>query len=199
MMCSERQQRNHDGPSWNAGEHQNRPQQLKPADRFKPWRCQEFEILHIALTPADIAADELERVRRIVFIRPAFDRHDANFVASAPHQRRFDLIMGKDRPPERRAAHQHRQVASLVERLNPHNRVMPPIRPAVGRPPGLPHGVGAHAKPHAKLKDPRKCRMRGRSDDQALENANLRIGLHDADEIDDGLARHQAVGVKRQH
>ena len=44
-----------------------------------------------------------------------------------------------------------------------------------------------------------KALRRGRADDEALQDADARMRLHDAHEAQDRLARHQAVGVERQH
>ena len=100
---------------------------------------------------------------------------------------------------ERRGAGQDRQVALLVERLDAHDRVVAPERAAVADPPGLPHGVGAHAVAHAELEDAGEGALGGHADDQALQDADLGMGLHHAGEAHDLLARHQAVGIERQH
>ena len=58
--------------------------------------------------------------------------------------------------------------------------------------------VGAHAEPHAKLKHARE-RAEGRhADNQRLEDAELRIRLHDPHNAQYGLRRHEAVGIKRE-
>ena len=83
------------------------------------------------------------------------------------------------------------------ERRKPQHRVVAPIGPAIALPPGAADGVGAHAEPHAELKDARERAGRGKADDQPLQNAELGIGLHDADETQNGVGRHETVGVER--
>src|SRR5258708_11272734 len=91
---------------------------------------------------------------------------------------------------------QNRQGAMCDERLTSQCRVVAPIGPTITLPPGAADGVGAHAKPHAELKDPRKRAGRRKTDDQPLENAELGIRLHDADETEDGVGSHETVGVE---
>ena len=83
------------------------------------------------------------------------------------------------------------------ERREPQHRVVAPIGPAIALPPGAADGVGAHAKPHAELKDARERAGRGKAHDQPLENAEIGIGLHDANETENGFRRHETVGVER--
>ena len=123
----------------------------------------------------------------------------AHLVAGAAHQGGLDLVVGEHVAAERRFARQHRQVALLVERLDAHQRVVAPERPAVAHPPGLAHGVGAHAVAHAELEDARERAGRRHADHQALQDADLGVRLHHAHQAHDLVARHQAVGVERQH
>ena len=73
---------------------------------------------------------------------------------------------------------------------------MPPIGTAVGLPPGAPDGVRAHAEPHAELEQPRKGAGRGQSGHETLQDAEPRIGLHDANEPSDGSCGHQTVRIE---
>ncbi len=52
---------------------------------------------------------------------------------------------------------------------------------------------------HAELEDARKRAGGRHADHQALQNADLGMGLHHAHEAHDLVARHQAVGIERQH
>src|SRR5258708_1470376 len=92
---------------------------------------------------------------------------------------------------------QDRQGAMCDERLKSQYRVVAPIGPAIALPPGAADGVGAHAKPHAELKDAREGAGRRKAYDQSLKNAKLGIGLHDANESENGVRGHQTVGVER--
>ena len=76
------------------------------------------------------------------------------------------------------------------------HRVVAPIGSAIALPPGAADGVGAHAKPHAELKNARKRAGRGKAYDQPLQNAETGIGLHDAHQTQNGVRRHETVGVE---
>jgi hypothetical protein len=127
--------------------------------------------------------------RRWIFLpRAHLHRQNAAFVAGAAHERRLHLVVTEDVAAQRRSARQNRQMAILDKGLDAHHGVMAPERTAIAHPPGLPHGVAAHAVPHAELEDAREGRLRRHADNQALEDADLRIGLHHAHQLDDGLA-----------
>ena len=68
------------------------------------------------------------------------------------------------------------------ERRDAHDGVVAPIGSAIALPPRAADGVGAHAEPHAELEDAGKGAGRRHADDQALQDAEPRIDLHDAHE-----------------
>ena len=78
----------------------------------------------------------------------------------------------------------------------PDDGVVAPIGPAIALPPGAADGVGAHAEPHAELEDAREGAGRGQPDDEALQDAELRVGLHDAHQPQHRIRGHQAVGIE---
>ena len=98
---------------------------------------------------------------------------------------------------ERRCPGQERQPAVESERFDAHDRVMPPIGTAISKPPGASHGVRAHAMSHSELEKATKGTFGRHSNNEALQNPNFRVGLHDPDKFDDRLTRHQAIRVKR--
>ena len=75
-------------------------------------------------------------------------------------------------------------------------RVVAPIGPAIALPPGAADGVGAHAEPHAELEDARERAGRRHADHEALQDAEPRIGLHDAHQPQHRVGGHDAVGVE---
>src|ERR1035441_1621583 len=74
---------------------------------------------------------------------------------------------------------------------------MAPIGAAISLPPGAADGVRAHAEPHTELKEACEGAGRRQSDDQPLQDTEFGVRLHDADEAQDGVRRHEAVGVER--
>ena len=92
-------------------------------------------------------------VGRIFLPAEIFPRHHAHVVAGGAHQRRLDLVVTEDMPLLLAVSGQQRKLAMLDERFEPQDRVMSPIRAAIGLPPCASDRVGAHAKPHAELED----------------------------------------------
>src|SRR5215213_7518863 len=82
------------------------------------------------------------------------------------------------------------------ERRQADNGVVTPIGPAVALPPRAADRIGAHAEAHAELEDARKRVARWQAGDETLQDAELRIGLHDAHDANDALHSHQAVGIE---
>jgi hypothetical protein len=153
-------------------------------------------ILHVALAPAQIAADEFDQGGRILLEARAFLGQHAHPIAGAPHQHGFDLVMTEHMTFHQCAARQHRQFTMRHERRDAHDGVMAPIRPAITLPPCAADGVGAHPQAHPELEDAGKGAGRGHADDQALQDAEPRIDLHDAHELEQEIDRHDAVGVE---
>ncbi len=194
-----RQEGDHQRPGRNANEHQNRPQQLKPAHRIKARQVEQLQILHVALAPTHVAAGKLQHCRRVLLPAANLFGQHPHLVAGAAHQGRLHLIVRQDMATERRLAGQEGQVAFGIKRQHAHQRIVPPKGPAVAHPPGLTHGVGAHPVAHAELENAGKSARRGHADHEALQDANLRMRLHHAHQAHDLGARHQAVGIQRQH
>ena len=78
-----------------AEEHQHREHELVAADRLEPGHHQKMPVLHVALAPAQVAADEFEQRRRILLEAVALLRQHAHLVAGAPHQHRLDLVVAE--------------------------------------------------------------------------------------------------------
>ena len=83
-------------PGRRADEHQDRQRQLVAADRLQAGKEQKPPILHVALAPAQVAADEFDQGRRILLPAQIFLRQHPYVVAGGAHQRRFDLIVAED-------------------------------------------------------------------------------------------------------
>ena len=76
------------------------------------------------------------------------------------------------------------------------NRVVPPIRTAITLPARRAQRVGAHAEPHAELKNAREGAGTRQAGHQRLQNADARLGLHDAHQAQHRRRRHHAVGIE---
>src|SRR6476620_8472296 len=82
------------------------------------------------------------------------------------------------------------------ERTEPKRCVVTPIGPAISLPPRTPDRVGAHAEPHAKLKNTCKGAGRRQANDESLQNPEFGIRLHDPDQQQRCLGGHKAVGIE---
>src|SRR5262249_50923203 len=143
----------HADPGRRADEHQDGEGELIAAYWFEAGHPHEMPVLHVALAPAQVAADEIRERWRVLLEARAFLRPRADRVAGLAHQHRLDLVVAEHMALDQRASAEHRQVAIGDEGRQPHDRVVPPIRTAIALPPGAADGVGAHAQPHAKLED----------------------------------------------
>ena len=99
-------------------------------------------------------------------------------IAGGAHQGRLDLIVAEDFSTQRPLSFQARQGAMIPKWLKTEDRVMAPIRSRIPLPPGAAGGVGAHPVAHAELEDPAEPAGGRHTDNQTLEDAELRIGLH---------------------
>src|SRR5207245_9554653 len=108
---------------------------------------------HVDLTPAQGTTPELQQCRWTFPPAEVFPRHHAHMIAGRAHQRRLDLVVTEDMPLLLAAPGQQRKLAVLYERFKPQDSVVSPIGAAIGLPPRASDRVGAHAEPHAELKD----------------------------------------------
>ena len=182
-------------PGRRADEHHNCECELIAAHRPKSVGAQEMPILHVALAPAQIATDEFDQSRRILLEARPFLRQHPHLVTRLAHEHGFDLIVAEHMALDR-AFLQHRQIAVRHERGKANDGIMPPVRSAIALPPGTADRVGAHAEPHAELKDTGKGARGWHTDHQRLQNAQPRIDLHDAHQFEHELHGHDAVGVE---
>ena len=180
----------HADPGRRSDEHQDRDDEIVTVHRLQIREAEERPVLHVALAPAQIAADELDQGRR-VFLPAGFFRQHPHAVTGAAHQHRLKLVVA-----ENVIIVQRRQLAMCDERPKPQHGVVPPIGTAIALPPGVADGVGAHAEPHAELEQARESAGRRQTDNESLQNAEIGVGLHDAHEPQDGVGGHEAVGVE---
>ena len=163
----------------------------------RPGRTRNGQYCSVALAPALVAAEKFDQRRRVLLPAEVLLGQHAHVVAGAPHQRRLDLVVAQHMAAEHAAARQLRDVAMRDERRDADDGVVAPVGAAIALPPGRADGPGAHAEPHAELEEARERAGRGQADDEALQNAELRIGLHDAHQAQDRRRGHEAVGVER--
>ena len=153
-------------------------------------QAQEVPVLHVALAPAQVAADELDQRRRVLLPAVVLVGQHADLVAGAAHQHRLDLVVAEDMAAAERAlAEQSGSWQCAMNGAMPDDRVVAPVGAAIALPPGAAERVGAHAEPHAELEDAGEGAGRRHADDQALQDADARIGLHDAHQPQDRVRR----------
>src|SRR4249920_4069090 len=136
---------------------------------------QEAPVLHVALAPAQIAADEFNQGRRVLLPTEILFRQDADLVSGGAHQGRLDLVMTEDVTILRSVRRHNWQGAVLDERLQPQRCVVAPVRTAVSLPPRASDRVGAHAEPHPELEDARESACRRQANNKSLQNSESGI------------------------
>ena len=72
----------------------------------KAGQTDEMPVLHVAVAPTQITADEFEQRRRVLLPALVFDREDAHVVAGTPHQRCLDLVVTENMAAEHAARRQ---------------------------------------------------------------------------------------------
>ena len=149
---------------------------------------QEMEILHVALAPAQIAPDEFDQGRRVLLPAAVFLGQHAHLVARAPHQHRFELVVAQHVAAERRPVRQHRQLAMLDEGREPQDRVVAPIRSAIALPARAPSVYERMPSRMPNWKMRANALVAGQAGHERLQDADARLGLHDADQ-----AQHRAA------
>src|SRR6185437_1677305 len=97
----------------------------------------------------------------------------------AAHQRRLDLVVAENMAAQDALAAERRDRAVRPEGCDAEDRVVAPVGPAVGLPPGAADGPGAQAETHAELEQPREGAAGRHADHQALQDAELGRALHD--------------------
>lgn len=96
-------------------------------NRVHPSDKEQAEVHQVALTPATVAFQLVQQVRRQLLIGARQIVGNPHPPAGTAHQRGFDEVVRQDRPGKVALARQRRQRAVLNERLHADNGVVAPV------------------------------------------------------------------------
>src|SRR5262249_15863566 len=147
-------------PGGRADEHHDGEQQLIATHRSETRPGQKWPVLHVALAPTKIAANEFDQCGRILLPSEILFRQHTHYVAGTAHQYGFQLIVAEDVTSIHSVLGKRRQLAMRGEGRKPNDGVVTPIGSAISLPPGTADRVAAHAQPHTELEDTRKYARR---------------------------------------
>ena len=168
-------------------------------NRVHPSDKEQAEVHQVALTPATVAFQLVQQVRRQLLIGARQIVGNPHPPAGTAHQRGFDEVVRQDRPGKVALARQRRQRAVLNERLHADNGVVSPV---VGLP-QLPE-VQTRRKqrtihPGGKLLATRIQRVHARGARGRLNDPGIRVRFHQAHQAAQTLTGHHRVSVQHHH
>ena len=160
---------------------------------------QNFDVLHVSLTPAAVAAGKVNHGRRRPFVTSLQLRQQPGRPAAAADKRGFDKVVAQNMPAERRFAFENRQAAAFHKCFDPDNRVVPPVVAVADLPVSQ---TGRHNRAvnlACELLHAGKKRMPADGHRRRLNNAGMLIVFHQLCHFQHGFAVHQAVCVQNNH
>ena len=160
---------------------------------------EQAEVHQVAVAPAAVALELVQQVWRQLFIAARQVVGDPHAPAGTAHQRGFDEVVRKDCTGERALARQRRQGAVLDERLHADDRVMAPVVRLAQLPEVQAGGEQRAVHAGGELLHARIQGIHARGFRPGLDDAGVRVGLHQAHQAAQALAAHDAVGVEHDH
>ncbi|MNO76991.1 hypothetical protein D3C76_680860 [compost metagenome] len=160
---------------------------------------EQAEVHQVAVAPAAVALELVEQVRRQFFVAARQVVGDPHAPAGTAHQRGFDEVVGEDGPGERALARQRRQGAVLDERLHADDRVVAPVVRLAQLPEVQAGGEQRAVHTGGELLHARIQGVHAGRLGRGLDDAGVRVGLHQAHQAAQALAAHDAVGVEHDH
>ena len=156
-------------------------------------------VLQITLAPAAVALQLGQQIRRLLLVAAHQVGHQPDGKTGAAHQRGLNKIMRHDAARHAASALDVGQCAMLHERLDADDRVVAPVV-RLAHLPEL-HAQCEQAASNARRKLLRACVQSDVADGLGggLDDAGLRVGLHQLDHRDQAVAAHHAVGVEHHH
>src|SRR6185369_11848512 len=107
-------------------EQQNCETKLIATHRLKSGHREEAPVLHVALTPAQIATNEFEQGWRVFFPAELFVGQNAHGISGGAHQCRLNLIVAQYVAGFAPAARQYWKFTVRDKRSKPKRRVVTP-------------------------------------------------------------------------
>ena len=177
-----------------AEEHHDGLDELPAAHPAEAGQAEQVPVLQVAGEPAGVAVEEFGQGGGVGFLGAFFTGPDADAPAGGADAGGFDLVVGEDGA----AVGEGFELAVGAESVGAQDGVVAPVGAFVALPEGLADGPDAHASAHAELEQAGEGGGGGLSDDEVLDDAHGGVGLHDADEAEDGGGGHGGVGVEHE-
>jgi hypothetical protein len=162
-------------------------------------RQQQPHMLHIALAPAPVACQTIEKGRGRLLVAAAQVVGQPDFPSGPAHESGFDKVVAEDVTPQRRLAGQLGQGAVPHEGVDPDDGIVPPVLGVTQLP------VGQSGRKHGPVDVIGELLHAGDKGFAAgchrgcLKDADIGILLHESDETNQGAAAHDAVCVQDDH
>ncbi|CCK18174.1 hypothetical protein BN136_4184 [Cronobacter universalis NCTC 9529] len=174
-------------------------QEHRAVNRVHPFHQEQTEVHQVAVTPAAVALELIQQVRRKLFIRAWQIVGNPHAPARAAHQRRFHEVVGEDRACERAFARQRRQRTVLDKRLHADNRVMAPVVRFAQLPEVQTGGKQRSIDACRELLAARIERVHAGGFRRRLDDPGVRVRFHQTHQAGQTVARHHGVGVQHHH
>ncbi len=174
-------------------------QKYRTVHRVHPFHQEQAEVHQVAVTPAAVALQLVQQVRRQLLIGARQIVRDPDAPAGAAHQRGFDKVVRQNRTGERPFARQRRQRAVLNKRLHADNGVVAPVVRFAQLPEVQTGGKQRPVNAGGELLTTRIERIHARRLRRRLDNAGVRVRFHHAHQTGQTLAAHYAVRIQHHH
>ena len=162
-------------------------------------RPDDFDMLQIALTPAAIAQRVIDHRRGCFFKAAVIIGQQVDAPAGAAHQRRLDEIMTQHQTAEGWPTGQMGQAGMPGKRAQANDGVVAPVVAVAEIPPGQARCQHRPVTGTGELMGTREQRIAIHQPWNGLDDAGVRIGLHEAREAHHRVTAHHAVGIEHQH
>jgi hypothetical protein len=172
---------------------------MDPVDRVKSLGRNEAGMLEVSLQPAAVPLRQIDHRRR-TFLVIAFQIGDQpHLPAGAAHQCGLDVVMAQDPATERSLAGQLGERAVLDERGEPYDGIVAPVVRLAELPVVQSCRRDGTIEPARELLDAGEHGFAVGQEGHALDDPDARVAFHEADQAQDRVTRHDAVGVEHHH
>ena len=168
-------------------------------NRVHPFHQEQAEVHQVTVTPAAVAFELIQQVRRQLFIRARQIVGNPDAPPCATHQRGFHKVMRQNGPGKRPFTRQRRQGAVLDEWLHADNGVVAPVVRFTQLPEVQ---TGSKQRPvdaGRKLLTARIQRVHTGRFWRGLNNTRVRVGFHQTDQPAQAVAAHHGVCIQYHH
>ena len=162
-------------------------------------RIQQAQVLKVALTPATVALNMVDKRLRCLFVTAPDTRQKAHAPASPTQQTSFDEIVAHDELRPSAPPLEIGQTGAGRKGRGADDRVVTPIVAFMPGETGDAFGESRAVDARSKLLHPAKNRLRPDKLRKTLDQASARVTGQRVGQAHNGATGHQAVGIQHQH